>query len=88
MLLKSIIKVRILILEVGLGLILINFLPISLPNHMCVFFLNLNKRTTPHGMVDLSKLISHGCKSVSYPHTQNKNKKIKINHTHQSPPSP
>ena len=39
MLLKSIIKVRILIiLEVGLGLILINFLPISLPNHMCVFF--------------------------------------------------
>ena len=78
MLLKSIIKVRILILEVRLGLTLINFLPISLPNHVCFFFfLNLNKRTTPHGMVDLSKLISHGCKSVSYPDTHTHKIKIK-----------
>ena len=35
--LKIIIKVRIFIVVVGLGLILINFDPISLPNHMCFF---------------------------------------------------
>ena len=35
--LKSIIKVRIFIVVVGRGLILINFDPISLPNHMCFF---------------------------------------------------
>ena len=52
----------------------------------------MNKRTTPHGMVDLSKLISHGCKSVTYPHTHthtHTHTKIKIKNkiSHTSKPT-
>ena len=46
----------------------------------------MNKRTTPHGMVDLSKLISHGCKSVTYPHTHTQIK-IKNKKSHTSKPT-
>ena len=48
----------------------------------------MNKRTTPHGMVDLSKLISHGCKSVTYPHTHTHTQiRIKNKKSHTSKPT-